>query len=446
MLKTLIFIGSFLCVLYLSGQDYPYPIPNVNVGIENGENSHYGHSIVAVEDGYVMTSVATCFGSIGCRELIKTDFAGNVIWQNIWTAYPTSSFLAPNTLLETSVGYISCGAEYNTVTDWDAMVFMITEDGDSLWKYTYNFEQSSFKPESARKIAATLDSGYIVGGSSETHSVYLEEVLELYLFKIDSLGTLEWQRVYRPFGKQFSEVASLSVEEDGGYFISGYVGNDTIYGNYRAVFKHPFIMKTDSLGNVLWSKNYEKNRYWLECPAKTLVLPDYQGYIMQSCLPSDTLDPAYDPFHEHHWYYVSRLDTGGHVLWTHTFEAEDDKLLKNIRLSRDSLSFFGVGQDFNHEEEDSLFSFNNVGWMFEMSIEGELLWERQYASREHYKKIYDLYDVVETENCMIAATGWINDTIPDENPSMTNSGGGNVWLMVVDSLGCPLVGCYFLYQ
>jgi len=437
-MKYFSFYCLFLC-FFLQGQDNP--IPNVNVGIE-WEQSHYGISIIEVENGYVLAGIPSCYGSLGCVELMKTDFIGNVLWQNVWTSYPESMVLANTMLIEDTAGdYLVCGLEYSPDTDWDAMVMKVNESGDSLWKKTYSFEAESFKPDYARIIKSTSDGGYIISGSSETYSVVGEEILELYLFKIDSIGNLEWQRTYQPYGKQFSEAAGLYVKEDGGFFISGYVGNDTMYGNYRAVYKHPYLMETDSVGNVIWEKNYEQNRYWLECTAKTLLLPDNQGYILQSCVPADTLDPGYEPLIEHRWYYVSRIDAEGNTVWKHTFEAEKDKIIHNIRLSRDGKSIFGVGQDFNHEEEDSLFTFKYVGWIFKMSIEGDVLWDRQYASHEHYKRFFDLYDIVETDNCMLAATGWIKDTIPSENPSMTNSGTGDIWLMVVDSLGCPLVGC-----
>ena len=69
------------------------------------------------------------------------------------------------------------------------------------------------------------------------------------LIKIDSSGSVIWSMSYdMGFYDNFETVSQTS---DGGFILGGYVTHDTIH--YESSF---FLLKTDSIGNIQWSKTY----------------------------------------------------------------------------------------------------------------------------------------------------------------------------------------------
>lgn len=78
------------------------------------------------------------------------------------------------------------------------------------------------------------------------------------------------------------------------------------------------------------------------------------------------------------------------------------------------------------------------GYVFRMSPEGELLWERFLADVRYPLDQHFFNDVIEAEDGGIVLTGMFQDSFPNINPSPNNP---NVWLVKLDSTGCLEPGC-----
>jgi len=120
------------------------------------------------------------------------------------------------------------------------LLLNINLDGDINWSKLINTGYD----ESGDEIQMTADSGFVVTGS--VHGGHL------HLMKFDSIGTVEWARFYGSVDKR-----SYSVKQtyDLGYIMTG-VSPDSVAG-----FTDAFLVKTDSVGNVLWSQKYGKQGY-----------------------------------------------------------------------------------------------------------------------------------------------------------------------------------------
>ncbi|MBX2930094.1 MAG: T9SS type A sorting domain-containing protein [Saprospiraceae bacterium] len=78
------------------------------------------------------------------------------------------------------------------------------------------------------------------------------------------------------------------------------------------------------------------------------------------------------------------------------------------------------------------------GWIFRISPQGELRWQRTIADlRSRIKSSY-FYDVAEDPDGMLVFTGLYQDTFSNHTPWINNP---NVWLVKLDSMGCLEPGC-----
>ncbi|MBL7933126.1 MAG: hypothetical protein JNL60_14565, partial [Bacteroidia bacterium] len=91
----------------------------------------------------------------------------------------------------------------------------------------------------------TKDGNYIVAGST---SSYGHGEVDVYLLKIDSMGSVIWDKTYGAFN---SEVGKSVIEVvDSGFVITGYT-NSFGSGGYDA-----YLIRTDKNGNLIWQKTF----------------------------------------------------------------------------------------------------------------------------------------------------------------------------------------------
>ncbi len=100
----------------------------------------------------------------------------------------------------------------------------------------------SFKRSS---VVQTNDSGFAILSSSSINAC---DSSDIYLVKTDSLGILLWTKKYGGAGNDYG--TSINKTSDGGFIIAGNT-NSFGAGGYDL-----YIIKTDSLGDTLWSKTY----------------------------------------------------------------------------------------------------------------------------------------------------------------------------------------------
>ena len=118
--------------------------------------------------------------------------------------------------------------------DNDAYLIKIDSQGNQLWSETYGGGGT----DHGRFVMQTVDQGYIISGYSD--SIGESNNFDFWLFKVDPLGVIEWQRSYNSDGndRAFSGMQTL----DGGYAIAGYGSlNSTTPPDLK-------IIKTDDQG------------------------------------------------------------------------------------------------------------------------------------------------------------------------------------------------------
>ena len=116
----------------------------------------------------------------------------------------------------------------------------ISSGQEIIWNHTYESERSN----SLFDVRQTSDGGYIAVGNIETSGSYSRQLL---MIRTDDLGNAVWTKTYGGYGTE----QGLSVKQtpDGGYVV---VGNTTSYGSAFQVY----LLRTNSQGDTLWAKTY----------------------------------------------------------------------------------------------------------------------------------------------------------------------------------------------
>ncbi len=119
---------------------------------------------------------------------------------------------------------------------------LFAQGPDTVWTRTFG----GILQDACESVKQTSDKGYILVGETRSFSSSLWD--DVWLIKTDSLGDTIWTKTY---GRSGAEIG-MSVQQtfDGGYIITGYTNS------YGAGMIDIYLVKTDSLGDTLWTKTY----------------------------------------------------------------------------------------------------------------------------------------------------------------------------------------------
>jgi hypothetical protein len=153
-------------------------------------------------------------------------------------------------------------------------------------------------------MAGTLDGGFIVAGGSTSWTGINSTAEDMWIFKLDGEGNIEWQKVIGDRDFRHEMAWSARQTPDGGYIVSG----DIMDFNGKDIL----AVKLDAEGNIVWRRTYGDLES-IEWAPYVEVTGD--GGSVVSVMRSETYDDWAD-------FLILRLDEGGTVMWQKTFDVE----------------------------------------------------------------------------------------------------------------------------
>ena len=222
--------------------------------------------------------------------LIKIDANGNEEWNQIYGPY-NSEHVAKSIQQTSDGGYIIAGYEGVTY-QYDAVVQKTDSNGNILWSNTYG-DVNAY--DAGQCVQQTNDGGYIVTGTTSSFGSLSTDIL---LLKIDSNGNQEWIKTLGGTNQEFGY--SVKQTSDGGFIV---VGDTNSYG----VNGDAYLVKTDNLGNELWSKTFGGNQS--DCGYSVQQTAD-DGYVVCGFYKHDMFDSDV---------YLIKTDDLGNEEWSKTF-------------------------------------------------------------------------------------------------------------------------------
>ncbi|MCP4641201.1 MAG: PASTA domain-containing protein [bacterium] len=194
------------------------------------------------DGGFILASTSTNPNGPTMEDmvLLKTDALGNVVWSRSFGG--TEDERAIGVQQTTDGGYILAGTT-ESFGDSNVATYVVKTDsvGNTVWSKAFVV----VGPDVASTVRQTSDGGYIIGGTG-SH--------DMFALKLDAAGNEEWSGRFGGQGGELREwEVGVSAQEtaDGGYMIAG-----------RADWTPErstdfYLVKTDSLGNELWSRRYD---------------------------------------------------------------------------------------------------------------------------------------------------------------------------------------------
>lgn len=198
-------------------------------------------------------------------------------------------------------------------------------------------------------VKQTTDKGFIVAGYTNSFGQGFDDV---YLIKTDSSGNLEWSKTYG--GPNYDFGRSVQQTVDGGYIVAGSTANFGS-GDFDV-----YLVKTNSAGDTLWTRCYGGNKSDL---GVSVQQTDDEGYIIAGTTLSFGVG-NYSAF-------LNRVDVNGNVLWAKTYTTEGSEMVNQMQMTDDG-GFIIAGGIF-------IGPTTTYSSLFKTDSSGNCLWAKNYS-------------------------------------------------------------------
>jgi hypothetical protein len=193
------------------------------------------------------------------------------------------------------------------VTGLLAICYLIIHPAYAFAQSTWAHAYGGSNDDSGSSIEQTSDGGYIVAGSTWSIGVGNSDI---WILKLDSTGNVVWQKTYGGSDNEYG--SSIEQTSDGDYIVLATIwsigaGADDIW-----------ILKLDSIGNVVWQKIYSGS---IDVNASSIQQTSDGGYIVAGSYLYDML--------------VLKLDVPGNITWQKTYGALNNDSSLSIQQTSD---------------------------------------------------------------------------------------------------------------
>jgi len=293
---------------------------------------------VVDEVGYSLTPINQCIygGAVAPVDVLWAKTYGGLERDNAKVVRQTSEG-----------GYIVAG-NTESGSQWDISLMKLKIDGSISWQKTYGGTHDDL----VFSCEQTSDGGYIVAGTTAFTSSSTE-VTDIWLFKVDSSGNIEWQQKFGGGSGDVNYEAAYSVHQtlDGGYIATGYMQIAT--GNYDV-----WVARLDSSGAVVWQKQYGGSGSDL-------------AYSIDETSDSGFIVAGYGTFTSGSEAWILKLNSDGSVAWQKQYGGSNYDTSMSVKQTSDGGYIVAA--------YSTSFAGNGDIWILKLNSDGSVAWQNKYG-------------------------------------------------------------------
>lgn len=255
-------------------------------------------------------------------------------------------------------------------------LFKLDQYGNVEWSKTYSRTHGQGHPRCAIQ---TSDGGYLLAGAINVGDV------DAWLIKTDEFGNTTWNRVYGNSG--YDDAFSVVEVEDERYVFGGCTGSRDIW-----------LVEIDRNGTLLWSKSYTGNSSLLF--AFSLIQTNDGGFVLVG--EENDFDIL-----------LIKTDEYGEVGWNQTIRYELALVKSAIATSDGGYALCGYTEDSPQK-----------AWVIKTNNTGNVLWDEEYPYDP--RKSAGALSIIQCEDGGYAIAGWMHPKDADDS---------DLWLLKLTEYG-----------
>jgi len=302
-------------------------------------------------------------------------------------------------------------------------IFVVKCDslGNKVWARIYGgnlYDKGRFGMEDSH--GNYLITGTTLSNDGDVNASHLNA--EVFVMKLNVDGDVVWLRTYGGNGYESSRF--IRETTDGNYLVGAYSTSangdlDTArYGSHDG-----WIFKTDTAGNVLWSKSYGGSATdrirWIEPTAGG-------GFVFAGSTQSADYDCIGN--HGDHDYWAGKVNATGDLEWSHVYGGSGPDWAYHIIPAADST---WIITGYTSSSDGDVVGYRGGtadGWIIRIDSQGNLL-NQKCLGGTNTDRLFRTIKKSETEWVAVGYSGSVNYDLAGVNPGFTAS----FWMASLDT-------------
>jgi hypothetical protein len=322
---------------------------------------------------------------------------------------------------------------------YDFWVVKIDSIGNKQWDKRYG----GIDTEELRSLKQTDDGGYILSGTSNSgitgdKSQPAWGLDDYWIIKIDSIGTKQWDKRFGGAGSEKLNYIDKTVDK--GYILGGYtstgISGDKSQPSWGST--DYWIVKTDSLGNKLWDKDYggtdmENLSSVKQTRDKGYILGGYSYSGMNGDKTEDTRDTTSSTVNYRGDYWIVKTDSLGNKIWDKRFGGFINDYPSSLYETFDMgyvISGLSHSDSSGDKSQPSRGYFDY--WVVKIDSLGNKLWDKRFGGSGS-EGVYEA-DIAQTTDSGYVISGVSSSPISGDKTE-SNLGGQQCWIVKINSTG-----------
>lgn len=375
-----------ITVLYVQSTNAQYKFESTYGGF----NFDRATSIqTTIDGGYIITGSSSSFSSDQDPFLIKINKYSNIQWSKVYHHLGYEEKL--HSVQQASSGdYYLAGTIEGGFGFLDDLIMKVDSVGNIIWSKVFG----GIEADDLRDIAITSGGEILVAGQNASFGAGAKEIQAI---KLTEGGNVMWAKAY---GNIWEEFGAIIIQLDDGNY--AFLGATDISGYYDV---RPLLIKTDSLGNLIWTKIYPG---YVEDWGRYAIKIQSGGFLLLGDTRSYGLGGSMD-------IYVINTDSDGNVVWAKAYGGIGDETGRGaVQDNEGNYIITGFTNSFGLGGYDA--------YLMKITSSGDLVWFYTYGG---YSNDY-AYKIVQTSDSGYVMTG---------GNSSNSLGSEDLLLIKVDKFG-----------
>ena len=299
-----------------------------------------------IDGGYIITGSSSSFSSDQDPFLIKIDKYSNILWSKVYHL-PGYEEKLHGVVQAANGEYYVVGYFEGGFGVLDDLFMKVDSVGNIIWAKNLGGGES----DEFRDVCITPDGRILAVGQNASFGAGAKDYP---VVKFTSDGNIEWAKAYGNIWEEFG--GTIVLLDDGNY---GFSGATDISGYYDV---RPLLFKTDSLGNLMWSKIYQG---YLEDWGRYAIKTQSGGFLLLGDTKSYGLGGSMD-------IYLINTDSDGNVVWAKAYGGTEDESARSaVQDNEGNYVIAGYTYSFGLGGSDA--------FLMKITPNGDLLWFYTYG-------------------------------------------------------------------
>ena len=353
--------------------------------------------------------------------IVKLDATGNFDWDKVYGGTDEDILYCIEQTADG--GYIAAGLSWSGIsgnkstTNWgytDYWILKLDSAGNKQWEKDFGGLDYDY----LTAVKQTPDGGYILSGYSLSNTGGDKTQpsfggADFWLIKTDASGNKLWDQVYG--GMQIDYCKTIALTSENGFMIGGST-TSSVSGNKTSANWDPFLpvtydywlVKTDSLGNMLWDKDFGGiDEDILFDVVQTSDNKYLIGGTSQSIPSGNKTQPLWGALGSRDWWVV-KIDSSGSIIWDKDFggNSTEDEFGNTFETQDGGYLFTGTSYSFQSGNKTESNMGTEQVWALKTDTAGIAIWDKTIFTMGHDEQGYGVQGA---DGCFTFATyTWSN--------------------------------------